>query len=170
MRGDIAVDFSGRPDVRTSGRPSVPFWLKFFCLLISRLVFIGLLFIFYIQLPKDLGNIFPRYFFLKKIFFYCKFRRFRLRIFYKILVFWDYWLKFLKVLVTSKCVTGLLFNFRKTFFISFATVSQPFSEKIVICNSQFTHFSTDGTLKFLLLFSYYYFQIEVFGWSFCKCL
>ena len=60
MRGDIAVDFSVGPVLRTS----VPFLLKFFCLLISPLVFIGLLLFFYIQLPKDIGNTFPGYFFI----------------------------------------------------------------------------------------------------------
>ena len=56
------------------------------------------------------------------------------------------------------CVAGLLLNFIKTFFITFAIVSQPFSVKIVIFNSQFTHFSTDVDFEFFttifrLLFS-----------------
>ena len=77
-------------------------------------------------------------------------------------MFWDYWLKFLKVLLTSECVTGLLLNFIKTFFITFATVSYPFS----ICNSQFTHFLTGVDFEFFttifkLLFSLK-FLVEVF--------
>ena len=41
----------------------------------------GIAFIFDIQLAKDLGNPFTKLFLKKIIFFYCKFRRFRLRFF-----------------------------------------------------------------------------------------
>ena len=88
------------PDVRTSGRPSVPFWLKFFCLLISQLVFIGLLLYFTYSFLKTLA-----------IFFYCKFRRFRLRIFYKTLVFGDFWLKFFEYIDISVTINGIAFIF-----------------------------------------------------------
>ena len=132
---------------------------------------IGLLLYFIYSFLKTLAIHF-KCIFVRKIFFYCKFRRFSLRIFYKILVFWDYWLKLLKVLLTSKCVTGLLLNFRKTLFITFATVSQPFSVKIVICNSQFTHFSTGVNFEKK---NYYYFETIIFRLKFlvevfvCAC-
>ena len=80
----------------------------------------GIAFIFYIQLPKDLGNTFPRYFCKKKYFFIVN------------LGVLDQ--AFFKMLLTWKCVAGLLLNFIKTFFITFATVSQPFSVKVVIYN------------------------------------
>ena len=54
--------------VRTSGRLS-PFWLKLF-LFANISVSIHLIaFIFYIQLPKDIGNTFPGYFCKKKYVF-----------------------------------------------------------------------------------------------------
>ena len=120
VRGDITLDFSVRPVVQTSGRLS-PFSLKFFCLLISQWVFIGLLLFFYIQLPK-------------KIFCYCKFRRLRLNLRFLVKVFeygyisvtinniafifyiplpkdlsntfqnfgvWDFWLKFLNMVISQ---------------------------------------------------------------------
>ena len=50
-----------------------------------------------------------------------------------------------------------IYNFIETFFITFATVSQPISVKIVIFNSQFTHFSDEWILIF-----FYYFQFVAF--------
>ena len=96
--------------------------------------------------------------FVKKQIFDCKFRRFRLRIFYKILMFWSFWVKFFIVLLILKCVTGFLLIFIKTFFITFATVSQSFSVKIVICNSHiYSLFDPCG----LWIFNYY-FQTTIF--------
>ena len=96
--------------------------------------------------------------FVKKKIFDCKFRRFKLIIFYKILMFWSFWVKFFIVLLTLKCVTGLLLIFIKTFFITFATVSQPFSVKIVICNSHiYSLLDPCG----LWIFNYY-FQTTIF--------
>ena len=132
-----SVQSSARPVVRTSARPVVrlsPLLVNVFLFANISVSIHRIAFIFYIQLPKDIGNTFP-YILSRKIFFcYCKFRRFRL--------------KFFKVLLTWKCVAGLLLNFIKTFFITFAIVSQPFSVKIVICNSQFTHFSTGVDFDF----------------------
>ena len=66
MRGDIAVDFSGRPAVR----PSVcPFLVKVFLIANISVSIHRIAFIFYIQLPKDLGNTFPGYFCKNKYFF-----------------------------------------------------------------------------------------------------
>ena len=147
------------PSIRTSGHPSVPFWLKFFCLLISQLVFIGLLLYFTYSFLKTLA-IHSHGIIVKNN--YCKFKRLRLRFFfYKIWVFWSFWLNFFKVLLTWKCVAGLLLNFIKPFFITFAIVSQPFSVKIVICNSQFTHFLTGVDFEFFTTI----FRLLFSGWS-----
>ena len=122
MKGDIAVDFSVRPSVR-------PFLVKVFLLANISVSIHRIAFIFHIQLPKDIGNTFPGYFCKKIYFFIVNLGVLDLDFFYKIWVFCS---KFFKVLLTCKCVAGLLLNFIKTFFITFATVSKPFSVKTVI--------------------------------------
>ena len=78
VKGDIAVDFSGRPAIR----PSVcPFLIKVFLFANISVSIHRIAFIFYIQLHKDIGNTFPGYF--------C------------ILVFWDIWLKFLNMVISQ---------------------------------------------------------------------
>ena len=69
VKGDIAVDFSGRPAI-------CPVLITVFLFANISVIIHRIAFIFYAQLPKDIGNTFPGYFCKKKI--YCKFRRFRL--------------------------------------------------------------------------------------------
>ena len=66
VRGDIAVDFSGRPAIRTS---VCPFLVKVFLFANISVSIHRIAFIFYIQLPKDIGNTFQGYFCKNKFVF-----------------------------------------------------------------------------------------------------
>ena len=59
---------SGRPVVQTSGRLSPPLLVKVFWIANISVSIHRIAFIFYIQLPKDIGNTFPGYFCKKNIF------------------------------------------------------------------------------------------------------
>ena len=97
------------------------------------------------------------------------FRRFRFIaiIFYKILMLL---VKVFKSASNLEMCYWVAFKLHKNILYHIFSESHPFSVKIVICNTQFTHFSTGVDFEFLVLFLDYYFQIEVFGSSFCKCL
>ena len=102
VRGDIAVDFSVCPSIRTF---AVPFLIKVFLFAYISVSIHRIAFLFYIQLHKDIGNTFPGHwqyihFCKNKYFFIVNLGVLDLEFFTNFGVL-DFWLKFLNMVISQ---------------------------------------------------------------------